>query len=244
MASYDKPSLGLTILREQILGERRFDFAFRTYIQRWAFKHPTPWDFFHSMDNAAGEDLSWFWFEWFFTDWKLNQSIKSVEYTDSNYSKGALITLENLGQMALPVTLAIKEENGKTDTIKLTAEIWMHGSAYTFPYPSTSKIQYIILDPLHRLPNIHPENNYFSNLTVPTGTDANKVIKNYLDAIGGEDKINQLKDLVIESEAKVNGEIVIFNLQYKRPGKSAKNKRFLPVSNQILNHFSLVATAC
>jgi aminopeptidase N len=52
-------------LREQILGEDRFDYAFRTYIKRWAFKHPTPWDFFHTMDNAAGEDLSWFWNEWF-----------------------------------------------------------------------------------------------------------------------------------------------------------------------------------
>ncbi len=178
ITNYDLPALGLTILREQILGAQRFDFAFRTYIHRWAFKHPTPWDFFHCMDNVAGEDLSWFWNEWFFTDWKLNQSIKGIEYTDSNYTKGALITLENLGQMALPVTLAIKEQNGKTDTVKLPAEIWMQGATYTFPYPSTSKIQYIINDPLHRLPNIHPEDNYFSNLTIPSGTDANKVIKN------------------------------------------------------------------
>ena len=239
ITNYDLPSLGLTILREQILGAQRFDFAFRTYIHRWAFKHPTPWDFFHCMDNVAGEDLSWFWNEWFFTDWKLNQSIKGIEYADSNYAKGALITLENLGQMALPVTLAIKEQNGKTDTVKLPAEIWMQGAAYTFPYPSTSKIQYIINDPLHRLPNIHPEDNYFSDLTIPAGTDANKVIKNYLDAIGGETKLRQMKDFTIESEARMTGETVIFNLQNKRPDK-LKIKKFMPASNQILFDFNLV----
>jgi hypothetical protein len=65
------------------------------------------------------------------------------------------------------------------------------------------------------------------------------VIKNYLDAIGGEGKINQLKDLVIESEATMNGETVIFNLQNKRPDK-LRIKRFLPASNQILNDFSLI----
>src|SRR6201996_6226863 len=95
-AAYEKPALGLKILREQILGEERFDYAFRTYIKRWAFKHPTPWDFFHTMDNAAGEDLSWFWNEWFFTTWKNDQSIKAIDYVDNDPSKGSLITIENL----------------------------------------------------------------------------------------------------------------------------------------------------
>jgi aminopeptidase N len=56
--AYYKPSLGL--LREQVLGPERFDLAFRTYVERWAFKHPTPDDFFRTMENVAGEDLSWF----------------------------------------------------------------------------------------------------------------------------------------------------------------------------------------
>ncbi len=164
--AYDKPALGLTILREQILGERRFDLAFRTYIQRWAYKHPGPWDFFHCMDNVAGEDLSWFWNEWFFSNWKLDQSVKEIKYTDSDYSKGALITLQNLEGMAMPVTLAIQQENGKSDTIRLPVEIWMHGSNYSFHYPSTSKIQYIIIDPKHRLPNFNPENNFYSDFNI------------------------------------------------------------------------------
>jgi len=84
MSEYEKPAIGLMILREQILGEQRFDYAFQTYIKRWAFKHPSPWDFFHTIDNAAGEDLSWFWNEWFFTTWKVDQAIRSVDYNNNN----------------------------------------------------------------------------------------------------------------------------------------------------------------
>jgi aminopeptidase N len=59
--TYFKPAFGLILLREQILGKDRFDYAFKNYIHKWAYKHPQPDDFFRSMDNAAGEDLSWFW---------------------------------------------------------------------------------------------------------------------------------------------------------------------------------------
>src|SRR5690606_19632555 len=55
LLAYSKPADGLTMLRELVLGQERFDLAFRTYIQRWAFKHPTPDDFFHTIENVAGE---------------------------------------------------------------------------------------------------------------------------------------------------------------------------------------------
>jgi Peptidase family M1 domain len=163
-AAYYKPCIGLVILREQILGTDRFDFAFRTYIQRWAFKHPTPWDFFHTMDNAAGEDLSWFWNEWFFTTWNLDQSVKEIKYIDGDPSKGALITIENLEGLALPVTVAIKEENGKTDTLRFPAEIWQRGADWTFKYRSGSKILSVTIDPGHTLPDINPDNNILSGV--------------------------------------------------------------------------------
>jgi len=163
-AAYYKPCIGLVILREQILGTDRFDFAFRTYIQRWAFKHPTPWDFFHTMDNAAGEDLSWFWNEWFFTTWNLDQSVKEIKYIDGDPSKGALITIENLEGLALPVTIAIKEENGKTDTLRFPAEIWQRGADWTFKYRSGSKILSVTIDPGHTLPDINPDNNILSGM--------------------------------------------------------------------------------
>ncbi|MDB5158632.1 MAG: hypothetical protein JWR50_3339, partial [Mucilaginibacter sp.] len=183
-AAYEKPALGLTILREQILGEERFDYAFKTYIKRWAFKHPTPWDFFHSMDNAAVEDLSWFWNEWFMGTMSLDQAVKSIDYNDNDAAKGSLITIENLGELALPVTALIKEENGKTGTVKLPAEIWQRGGTWTFPYKSTSKILLVTLDPEHVLPDTDPENNAFSGAKIDKNVTAASVIKNYLDAIG------------------------------------------------------------
>ena len=185
-AGYDKPALGLTILREQILGEKRFDYAFQTYIKRWAFKHPTPWDFFHTIDNVAGEDLSWFWNEWFFTTWKLDQAVKSIDYVDDDAKHGSLITITNQEGLALPVTIEVKEENGKDAIVKLPAEIWQRGDTFTFPYNSTSKISYAVIDPDHLLPDINPDNNSISGTKIDTDVTAKTVIKAYLDAIGGE----------------------------------------------------------
>jgi len=218
-AAYEKPSRGLLILREQILGEKRFDFAFRTYIKRWAFKHPTPWDFFHSMDNAAGEDLSWFWNEWFLSTMKLDQSVKSINYVDGDPSKGSLITIENLEGLALPVTIAVKEENGKTSTVNLPAEIWQRGGTWTFAYKSTSKIASAIIDPDHVLPDINPENNGFSGVSIPKDITAATVIKNYLDAIGGEAKLKDVKDLTVNSEGTVQGLNVVRVNENKTPDK-------------------------
>ena len=65
--AYSKPAAGLYMLREVILGHELFDKAFKTYSQRWMFKHPTPADFFRTMEDASGTDLDWFWRGWFFT---------------------------------------------------------------------------------------------------------------------------------------------------------------------------------
>jgi hypothetical protein len=216
-AAYEKPALALTILREQVLGEERFDYAFKTYIKRWAFKHPTPWDFFHTMDNAAGEDLSWFWNEWFLNTWAVDQGVKAIDYIDSDPTKGSLITIENLEEMALPVTAAIKEENGKTGRVNLPAEIWQRGGVWTFPYKSTSKVVLVTLDPDHKLPDVNPENNSYSGVPVGAGVTAAGIIKNYLDAIGGADKIRALKDLTINGEASLQGTTVQMTNRYKAP---------------------------
>ena len=161
--AYYKPALGLDILRKYILGDQRFDYAFKTYIREWAFKHPTPWDFFHTMDNAGGEELTWFWREWFFKDWKLDQAVKAVKYIDNDSTKGALITIQNLQQMALPVEMSIVQQNGKSDTIQLPVEIWQHGGTWTFKYNATSPIKSIVIDPEHDMPDIDPSNNIWES---------------------------------------------------------------------------------
>ena len=159
IAAYMKPSIMLHALREAVLTPERFDVAFKEYINRWAFKHPTPWDFFHTMENVAGEDLSWFWRGWVLNSWKLDQSVKDVKYVKSIPANGAEITLENLEKMAMPVTVLVKEANGKEHTINLPVEVWQRGAEWKFGVPTTSEIKEVILDPENKLPDWNRENN-------------------------------------------------------------------------------------
>lgn len=156
---YGKTAYGLNLLRTVVVGKERFDYAFRQYTETWAFKHPTPYDFFHCINNAAGEDLNWFWKEWFFTTWKLDQAVTSVRYVDDDPAKGALITIENKGKMILPVIVKVFQTDGETSVIQLPVDIWMRDGIWTFRYASTHKIQKLILDPDHLLPDINRSNN-------------------------------------------------------------------------------------
>lgn len=159
---YAKPGAGLTMLREEILGKERFDFAFRTYIARWAFKHPTPDDFFRTMENAGGESLQWFWRGWFLNNWQLDVAVRDVKYIDNDPSKGTLITIDNLQKMAMPVIVEIKTVSGKTDRVTLPVEIWERNSTWTFKYPSTEAIQSVTYDPDKVFPDINPDNNVWT----------------------------------------------------------------------------------
>ncbi|GAA4299975.1 M1 family metallopeptidase [Compostibacter hankyongensis] len=156
---YFKTAFGLVLLREVILGPERFDPAFRQYIHDWAYKHPSPEDFFHAMENGAGEDLAWFWRGWFIHNWKLDQAVKSVNYTDGDPSRGALITLENLEQLPMPAIVKITESNGKEHTLHLPVEIWQQGREWTFRSPTVSRVTSVVLDPEKQLPDINRNNN-------------------------------------------------------------------------------------
>ncbi|MES2265198.1 MAG: M1 family metallopeptidase [Bacteroidota bacterium] len=156
---YFKPGTGLTLLREQILGPERFDYAFRTYVARWAFKHPTPDDFFRTMENAGGETLQWFWRGWYVNNWRLDVGVRDVKYVGGDASKGALITLDNLDKLVMPATLEIKTVSGKVDRIKLPVEIWERNNSFIVRYPSTEEIQSVTYDPDKVLPDYNSDNN-------------------------------------------------------------------------------------
>ena len=82
--AYAKPATGLNILRETIMGRKNFDYAFKTYCKRWAFKHPTPADFFRTMEDASAEDLDWFWRGWFYNTDPVDISLDSVKWSILN----------------------------------------------------------------------------------------------------------------------------------------------------------------
>ncbi len=77
--AYSKPATGLNMLRETIMGRENFDYAFKEYARRWAFKHPTPADFFRTMEDASADDLDWFWRGWFYGIDPVDISLDSVK---------------------------------------------------------------------------------------------------------------------------------------------------------------------
>ena len=82
--AYGKPATALNILRETIMGRELFDYAFKTYSERWAFKHPTPADFFRTMEDASAVDLDWFWRGWFYTTDHVDISLDQVNWFKVN----------------------------------------------------------------------------------------------------------------------------------------------------------------
>lgn len=159
-ALYRKPALALKLLREEVLGPQRFDRAFRTYIERWAFKHPTPWDFFRTMENESGEDLAWFWRGWFLNSYKLDVGVSNVEYDERGKpEKGAYIVIENLDKMAMPVHVRVTEADGKKTNYDFPVEIWQRSAKFTFRVNTTKRIQSVEIDPDKKLPDTNRENN-------------------------------------------------------------------------------------
>ena len=156
---YSKPGYSLQILRNEILGPDRFDYAFKTYIRRWAYKHPTPFDFFRTMENAAGEDLGWFWKELFFENYKLDQSVRDVKYVSNDPSNGALVTVDNLEQMAMPLYLQYETESGKKGVVKIPVEIWQNNTSWIVKLNTTEKLKAVTIDPDRVFPDVNYDNN-------------------------------------------------------------------------------------
>jgi peptidase M1-like protein len=152
---YFKPALGLVLLREQILGKDRFDYAFRRYIRAWAYRHPGPYDFFRVMDNEAGEDLSWFWREWFFHNWSYDIAIQNV----TNTPTGADVTVANLDRMAFPAALELIWKDGSKQRLELPVETWLQGGARTLHFPAKQPLASVTADPDHVLPDANRTNN-------------------------------------------------------------------------------------
>ena len=101
--AYSKPSTGLNMLRETLMGRELFDYAFKEYARRWAFKHPTPADLFRTMEDASGEDLDWFWRGWFYNTDPCDIALDTVKWAN--------LTLEGSNVPFTPKTM--KQTPGK-----------------------------------------------------------------------------------------------------------------------------------
>jgi aminopeptidase N len=159
---YFKPALGLVLLREHILGKDRFDYAFRNYIHQWAYKHPQPDDFFRSMENGAGEDLSWFWKGWFYNNWKLDIALVNAQYVNGDAKNGLQVTIANKEKMVMPFTLEVKLKDGSKQRLVFPVETWLVNKAVTYVFPTKTEVESVTVDPDASLPDINRKNNTYT----------------------------------------------------------------------------------
>lgn len=152
--TYFKSALGLVLLREQVLGPERFDGAFRQFIRDWAYRHPSPSDFFRAMESQGGEDLSWFWRGWYMNNWTLDLAVKEVAYTNG----ATLITIDNLGQLVMPATVLVSFRDGTEKRIRLPAETWIQKTAYTIHLNGPEPLA-VVVDPDNVIPDRDRSNN-------------------------------------------------------------------------------------
>lgn len=117
--AYGKPALGYLALKD-LLGDALFRTALQGYMARWNGKHPTPWDFFASVNDITGRNLDWFWRRWFFDNAYIDIGIAGVRSTGGRTT----VTLDNIGGMPAPVDLVLTYADGTSETAHQTPAIW------------------------------------------------------------------------------------------------------------------------
>jgi peptidase M1-like protein len=170
MTAYTKPGLGLILLRDRILGRERFDPAFREYTRRWAYKHPTPADFFRSIEDGVGEDLSWFWRSWFYTTVRLDQAVDSV--APDSTGTASLVYLRSATAMPMPVELDLRMDDGTTQQLSLPVDVWYGGGRYAAVVSGPKKVVGVTVDPKNYYPDVRRENNRWDPPRTVSGSPA------------------------------------------------------------------------
>jgi hypothetical protein len=158
---YEKTSMALHLLRSEVLGDSAFDDGFREYINRWAFKHPTPSDFFRTMEDAGGRRLDWFWREFFETNDKFDQTVDTVATRMAADTQKVVVVFGNRDRGVLPIIARFTFSDGTTQDIDYPAESWYMNSVhfarqYAFVGKTLAKIE---IDPDHRLIDDNRDNN-------------------------------------------------------------------------------------
>lgn len=170
ITQYDKPAVGLLMLREGVVGPERFDRAFRAYMRKWAFKSPQPADFFRCMEDGVGMDLAWFWRGWLMQTGVLDQAVTTVMQAGGSSgegeSKNARVTFKNLGAkegrnaMIAPLTYRVDYTDGTSEVRGVPVEVWSIGNEWQATWDTKGRrIKEIEVDPEGVLPDADRRNN-------------------------------------------------------------------------------------
>ncbi|MFL5577651.1 MAG: M1 family metallopeptidase [Gemmatimonadaceae bacterium] len=184
---YRKPGAVLLTLRDEVVGRETFDRAFREYVRRWAFKHPTPADFFRTVENVSGQDLSWFWRSFFYTTDVLDIGIADVRTRDQrDGDHEAVISLRRNSSVPFPVSLRLGFADGTTQDVRLPVDIWASGNEFDAVVSVKGQVTGARLWPSGFAPDFNAQNDSWGTppaadpvtpataggLTTPVGTAA------------------------------------------------------------------------
>ena len=154
IASYSTPAVMLHALEGVFGRERLFD-AYQAYARRWAFKHPTPYDFFNTFEDELGQDLDWLWTPMLYDTWTVDHGIQDVRET----AAGVEVVVEDLGLAPMPALVAVTYADGRTERQTLGVDAWLAGATQataTFPAGDVARVD---LDPDVYLPDVDRSNN-------------------------------------------------------------------------------------
>ena len=198
--AYGKPATALHILRNTIMGKELFDHAFKTYAQRWKFKHPTPADFFRTMEDASGVDLDWFWRGWFYTTDVTDIGIKSVKKYSTELNNETITSIEDTseglsfakkqdkyhyeitynkpGGLVMPIIVEFTYDDGSKERKTYPAQIWRYNdNEVTKVFSSSKQIKSILIDPDLETADVDVSNNSFPKQTANKFEKLKKQIK-------------------------------------------------------------------
>ncbi|MGD8278809.1 MAG: M1 family aminopeptidase, partial [Gemmatimonadota bacterium] len=153
--AYAKPGVALWALRS-ILGPDTFDRAYRTYIGHWAYRHPTPYDFFNTMSTETGQDLDAFFVPWFFSRGRLDQAVTAVAQSTGRVT----VTVENRGQLYAPIDVTAMLDDGRIVHWREPMSVWYDGRRRTTTsHDIDGRVTRITLDAVHDFPDVDRANN-------------------------------------------------------------------------------------
>ncbi|MFH0893440.1 MAG: M1 family metallopeptidase [Bacteroidota bacterium] len=154
--NYGKAEQVLRLLESEI-GAEVFDKCLKEFMERWKYKHPTPYDFFYTFNNVSGKDMTWFWKAWYFEQGTPDLSIASATYNAGKCS----VTIKNAGTLPVPVYLQFKTADGKTTIHQLSAECWTKGkNEIEITKEIAGKVTDVILGN-NQIPDSKPSDNKF-----------------------------------------------------------------------------------
>jgi hypothetical protein len=139
---YGKPSLSYLALKD-MLGDALFKKALHTYMANWNGKHPIPWDYFNSMNTGSGQNLNWFFYNWFYTSGYIDLELKEATAVGGDYK----LLINNIGGFYAPFDVVVNYDDGTTETKHQTAEVWKKdGKQISINVKTTGAVKSIVLD--------------------------------------------------------------------------------------------------